>query len=243
MLEDNIASGIREVTVWALPILFAVPLHEAAHGLVAWRLGDDTAYRQGRVTLNPLRHIDPFGTVILPALLLLANTHFIFGYAKPVPVAFHRLRHPRRDTLLVAAAGPAMNLVLALISAILVYAVGWLPLGGATWAVETLIRSMYLNLMLAVFNMIPLPPLDGGRVLVSLLPRPMAIRMARVERYGILALLALLILLPMLGQTLGLGMNLNYLGRWLVSITAWLFDGLVSITGIGNVLNLYMGGQ
>ena len=113
MLEDNIASGIREVTVWALPILFAVPLHEAAHGLVAYRLGDDTAYRQGRVTLNPLRHIDPFGTVILPALLLIAHVPFLFGYAKPVPVAFHRLRHPRRDTILVAAAGPAMNILLA----------------------------------------------------------------------------------------------------------------------------------
>ena len=96
MLEDNIASGIREATVWVLPFLFAVPLHEAAHGLVAYRLGDDTAYRQGRVTLNPLRHVDPFGTVILPALLLIAHVPFLFGYAKPVPVAFHRLRHPRR---------------------------------------------------------------------------------------------------------------------------------------------------
>ena len=114
MLEDGIAAAIREATVWALPILFAVPLHEAAHGLVAYRLGDDTAYRQGRVTLNPLRHIDPFGTVVLPLLLLLAHSPFLFGYAKPVPVAFNRLRHPRRDTVLVAAAGPAMNILLAL---------------------------------------------------------------------------------------------------------------------------------
>ena len=127
MLEDGIAAAIREATVWALPILFAVPLHEAAHGLVAYRLGDDTAYRQGRVTLNPLRHIDPFGTIVMPLLLLMVHSPFLFGYAKPVPVAFNRLRHPRRDSVLVAAAGPAMNILLAVISALLIHGAVRLP--------------------------------------------------------------------------------------------------------------------
>lgn len=205
------------VSVWLLPALTAITLHEAAHGYAAERFGDDTARRLGRVTMNPLRHVDPFGTVLLPALLLLAKAPFLFGYAKPVPVNFGRLNHPRRDMIFVAAAGPAMNLVLALIAAFLYHVVDWFPPRVGLWLAENLFNAIWLNVILAVFNMLPIPPLDGGRVAVGLLPYSLAIRLARLERVGMLIVIGAVLILPALGPSLG--MNLNIL-PWLIGVPA-----------------------
>ena len=180
-------------STWVVPVLIAITFHEAAHGYAAWWLGDDTAYRQGRVTLNPLKHIDLFGTVLLPAVLLITGSPFLFGWAKPVPVVFERLRWPRRDMVIVAAAGPGTNIVLAVASAIMINAVWLLPQGAEVWATAVLYNSIVLNLVLAVFNMLPLPPLDGGRVMTGLLPGPLAWKFSRIEPYGFMILLALLV--------------------------------------------------
>jgi Zn-dependent protease len=189
---------LQSVAIWALPVLVAVILHEIAHGWVANRLGDPTAKEAGRLTLNPLPHIDPFGTILLPAMLILAGSPFLFGYARPVPVNFMRLRRPKSDMVLVAAAGPLMNVLLAGISAVFLHSVG--PDGGLLTSV--LLASVLINVVLAVFNLFPILPLDGGRVLAGLLPMPAARAFARLEPFGMLAVFVLLVS-GTLGQVIG----------------------------------------
>ncbi len=220
---------IYDASTWVLPVLFAITLHEASHGYVAWRLGDDTAYRLGRVSFNPLKHVDPFGTVILPALLFMTGG-FLFGWAKPVPVNFGRLNRPRRDMVLVAAAGPASNLVLAAISALGFHL---LPFASETlgiWLADALGKSILINLVLAVLNMLPLPPLDGGRVAVGLLPRALALPLARLERWGLLILIGGLFLLPMLGDQIGLNLDVFH---WLIWVpVSWLLPIFAAMAGL-----------
>ena len=199
---NDLIGIVQQVSVVALPLVFAITLHEAAHGYAALAMGDDTAKRLGRISLNPIRHVDLFGTIIVPALLLMMGS-FLFGWAKPVPVDFRKLRNPRYGMVVVAAAGPGANILMAIVAILLIGVVGHLPASAVDWARLNLANAIYINLLLAVFNLIPIPPLDGGRVAVGLLPRSVAFHLARLEDKGILIVIGLLMILPLVTGLVG----------------------------------------
>ena len=208
----NISDLIQTVLIYALPVIFAITLHEAAHAYAAQRLGDPTAAMLGRVTLNPLTHIDPVGTILLPLLLYFSTSGaFLFGYAKPVPVRFDQLRHPKRDMVWVALAGPGANLIQALLWGVLLYLLAG---SGVTerFFVEMCKAGMLTNVVMFAFNLFPLPPLDGGRILVGLLPWRLAVLVSRIEPFGFFIVMALVItgvisslwMQPLMGMTFDL---------------------------------------
>lgn len=233
-MEGFLSEILFTASVWVLPVLIAITMHEAAHGFVANMCGDPTARLMGRVTLNPFAHIDKFGTILLPILCLisgwvLAGTPFVFGYAKPVPVAVSRLNNPRRDMMLVAAAGPGVNVLLAIAASFLLHTVSWFPEWFGAWWEATLVNGILLNLVLAVFNMIPIPPLDGGRIVTGLLPYEIARRYVRLEKYGIFIVIGLLFLLPFIGREMGI--DLSQFMRMVMTGVHYLLQLVLMLTG------------
>lgn len=215
---------LQRVVVWALPVLFAITVHETAHGWMALRLGDPTAMMLGRLSLNPIKHIDPIGTVLVPGALLLLGG-FLFGWAKPVPITYENLRHPKRDMALVAVAGPLSNLVMALFWALVIRLGLELGAGAGPYLVYTGVAGIFINTILLVLNLLPLSPLDGGRVLVGLLPGPLSWRVSRLEPYGFPILLALLFT-GLLGKIL-----------WpAIELMLWAMSGISGLSG-----ELYIG--
>jgi Zn-dependent protease len=208
---------VQKIAVWVPPVLLGITVHEVAHGWVASKLGDKTAMMLGRLTLNPLKHVDPMGTILIPGLLLLLQAGFIFGYAKPVPIAWRNLGQPKRDMAIVAGAGPLANLCMAMGWALLVRA--GLLMGETGMALVYMgVAGIFINTVLMVLNLLPLPPLDGGRVMTSLLPGPMAYRFSRIEPYGFMILIVLLVT--------------GVLGKILLPVITVIMGALAMLTGL-----------
>jgi Zn-dependent protease len=221
---------IYTIAVWIVPLVIAIVFHEVSHGLVARRLGDPTAAERGRLSFNPFRHIDPFGTVILPLLLAISHAP-VFGWAKPVPVNYARLRHPRRDMVLVALAGPGMNLLLAVAGTILLAATVSLS-GGANQGIPALIAAnalnfVLINIFLAVFNLLPVPPFDGGHVVEGLLPPPLAAGFRKIGRFSLLVFVMLLLVLPAISP------KADVIRRLVSPLVDHIATGLLSLFGLG----------
>ncbi len=213
-------NNIYSILLWVIPVLVAVILHEVAHGYIAYKLGDDTAKNHGRLSLNPIKHIDIMGTIIVP-LILLVSSSVIFGWAKPVPVNFSKLRNPKRDMAFVAAAGPAINIIIAIISALL------LNLFNIKIFEIMLVNTIILNVTLALFNLIPIPPLDGSKIVTSLLPPKYAIKFYQLEKYGLGIVIFFIFILPYLGSILGL--NLDLIGFILIKSVRFLTSIILNI--------------
>lgn len=228
-----------QIAIAAVPAIFAIILHELAHGYAAWALGDDTARRAGRLSLNPFRHVDRTGTILVPGVLLLSQlltihrVAFMFGWARPVPVSAARLRDPRRMMMLIAAAGPMMNFALAWLAALALHGVDWLPPAPGDIAAAMLQFFILYNLALGLFNLLPVPPLDGGRIVVGLLPLPVARLWAEIERVGIYLVIIVVVLLPQLLAQVGL--RFDPLRAALDRVLPWAYGFVLHLAGRANV--------
>jgi Zn-dependent protease len=222
--------SLESLVIVAAVAIIAITFHEAAHGYVAWKLGDPTAHQQGRVSFNPIRHIDPFGTVVLPLILFIASG-WILGWAKPVPVNPSRLNSPRRDMVFVAAAGPGINLALAFVSAGILSALG--GLNAEPEFLNKLLRfSIYFNVLIGVFNLIPIPPLDGGRIAVGVLPGSLAFPLARLEPYGMWIVIGVLLIVPLV--THQLGGEINLFSMLIQPVVNGIIGAIASVVGLGD---------
>lgn len=226
-MDQNI---VYQIAIWLVPLVIAIVFHEVAHGLVARRLGDPTAEQRGRLTFNPIKHVDPFGTVILPMILAISHAGAIFGWAKPVPVDYARLRNPRRDMILVALAGPGMNLLLAFAGALILTATlalsGGAEEGAGRFIALNALNFVYINIFLGIFNLLPVPPFDGGHVVEGLLPPALGQQFRKIGRFSLLVFVLLLLVLPAISP------RADVIGRIVSPIVNWVATVMLGVVGI-----------
>jgi len=221
---------VYQIAIWLVPLVIAIVFHEVAHGRVARLLGDPTAQERGRLSFNPFKHVDPFGTVILPLILAISHAGAIFGWAKPVPVNYARLRNPRRDMVLVALAGPGMNLLLAIAGALILAATLALSGGAGGGAAEFIalnaLNFVYINIFLGIFNLLPVPPFDGGHVVEGLLPPALGQQFRKISRFSLLVFVMLLLVLPRISP------KADVIGQVVSPLVDWIAAAMLGVVGI-----------